>query len=40
MKAPALVGDTWIGTGSRRLAISDFAGLNHAPNLALPFFGE
>jgi thiol-disulfide isomerase/thioredoxin len=26
MKAPALVGDTWIGTGGRRLALDDFAG--------------
>ncbi len=26
MSAPALVGDTWIGTGGRRLALSDFAG--------------
>jgi len=24
--APALVGDTWIGTGGRRLALNDFAG--------------
>ena len=26
MSAPALVGDTWIGTGGRRLSISDFKG--------------
>lgn len=26
MSAPALVGDTWIGTGGRRLSLSDFAG--------------
>lgn len=26
MIAPALVGDTWIGTGGRRLALNDFAG--------------
>lgn len=26
MSAPALIGDTWIGTGGRRLSLSDFAG--------------
>lgn len=26
MSAPAFVGDTWIGTGGRRLSLSDFAG--------------